>query len=326
MRTPHDKNPASGLTPKILPVPYHLRITPTAWKRRRPDIVALGKSADWVEETIAAPRRQGRDIFVEGQALSWDDIDRIQITETDQAIADQIARSHAAGSGGDLVLLDRFGRDVTEQFLTGPPGARPDPEPSKTATFAANRKAVMVIYGHDAAANTALFDWLRSIGLQPQEWSQLIHASGSASPYIGQVLDQTLRNVQAVIAFFTPDERVTAAATPPGGQGAWRFQARPNVLIEAGMALSTHPTRTILAVLGTQELPSDLAGRHYVRLSHTAVQPLHDLAGRLRDAGCDTDTTGTDWLNPARFPNRDTITPPPSADHPSDPAEAEPRI
>jgi predicted nucleotide-binding protein len=171
----------------------------------------------------------------------------------------------------DLVLLDRFGRDVTEQFLTGPPGARPGPEPGKTAAFAANRKAVMVIYGHDTAANTALFDWLRSIGLQPQEWSQLIHASGSASPYIGQVLDQTLRNVQAVIAFFTPDERVTAAATPPGGEGAWRFQARPNVLIEAGMALSTHPTRTILAVLGTQELPSDLAGRHYVRLSHTAV-------------------------------------------------------
>src|ERR1035441_9091993 len=41
--------------------------------------------------------------------------------------------------------------------------------------------------------------------------------------------------------------------------------------------LITHPTRTIIAVLGTQELPSDLAGRHYIRLSHTAVEPLHDL-------------------------------------------------
>ena len=295
-------------------MPYHLRITRTAWKRRRPDIVALGKSADWIEETIAAPRRQGRDIFVEGHVLSWDDIDSIRITETDQAIADQMARSAAARTGGDVVLLDRFGRDVTEQFLTGLPGSRPDPEPSKTATFAANRKAVMVIYGHDGEANTALFDWLRSIGLQPQEWSQLIHASGSASPYIGQVLDHALRDVQAVIAFFTPDERVTAAA-PPGSQGTWRFQARPNVLIEAGMALSTHPTRTILVVLGSQELPSDLSGRHYVRLSHTAGQPLHDLAGRLRDAGCEPDTTGTDWLNPARFPDRDTITPPVPAQH-----------
>ena len=296
-------------------MPYHLRITPRARKRRRPDIVALGKSADWIEENIAAPRRQGRDIFVEGQVLSWEDIDRIRITETDQDIADQIARSSAAGTGGDVVLLARFGHDVTEQFLTGSPGSRPDPDPSKTATFAANRKAVMVIYGHDAEANTALFDWLRSIGLQPQEWSQLIHASGSASPYIGQVLDQALRDVQAVIAFFTPDERVTAAAAPPGSQSTWRFQPRPNVLIEAGMALSAHPTRTILVVLGSQELPSDLSGRHYVRLSHTAVQPLHDLAGRLRDAGCEPDTAGTDWLNPARFPDRDTAIPPAPAQH-----------
>jgi hypothetical protein len=77
------------------------------------------------------------------------------------------------------------------------------------------------------------------------------------------------------------------------------------------MALTTHPTRTVLVVLGPQELPSDLAGRHYVRLSHTAVEPLHDLATRLERAGCDTETTGTSWLNAARFPDRDHITPAP---------------
>jgi len=77
-----------------------------------------------------------------------------------------------------------------------------DEATSETTTYAANRKAVMVIYGHDTQANTALFDWLRAIGLRPQEWDQLIHASRSASPYIGQVLDQALRHVQAVIAFF----------------------------------------------------------------------------------------------------------------------------
>ena len=47
----------------------------------------------------------------------------------------------------------------------------------------------MVIYGHDRQANNALFAWLRAIGLQPREWTQLIRATGSGSPFIGEVLD-----------------------------------------------------------------------------------------------------------------------------------------
>ena len=161
----------------------------------------------------------------------------------------------------------------------------------------------MVIYGHDEEGNTALFDWLRAIGLQPREWDQLVHASHTASPYIGDVLVQAFKDAQAVVAFFTPDERVR----PRGHTGPWRLQARPNVLIEAGMALVTHPKRTILVVLGPQDLPSDLAGRHYIRLNHTSPKPLHQLARRLSDAGCHTDLTGTDWLNPRRFPDRDNV-------------------
>ena len=178
-------------------------------------------------------------------------------------------------------------------------------------TFATNRKLVMVIYGHDKEANDALFDWLRAIGLQPQEWTQIITATGTASPYIGQALDQAFSNAQAVVAFFTPDERVLATSASPKDLSAWRLQARPNVLIEAGMALTAHPDRTILVMLGDQVLPSDLAGRHYVRLSRTSPVPLHDLASRLKEAGCETDTTGSAWLDPARFPDRDNVDPAP---------------
>ncbi len=113
------------------------------------------------------------------------------------------------------------------------------------------------------------------------------------------------------IAFFTPDERVLARSASTKDPSAWRLQARPNVLIEAGMALTTHPDRTVLVMLGDQVLPSDLAGRHYIRLSHTSPAPLHDLASRLAKAGCDTDTTGSAWLDPARFPDRDDIDPVP---------------
>jgi predicted nucleotide-binding protein/uncharacterized protein YjbI with pentapeptide repeats len=298
-------------------VPYHVRITPKGGQSPRHDALALDKDAGWIEEHITAPRRQGHDIFVDGRVFSWADVEQIHITETDQTVDQLIPKTRArlARSGLISTTPDKWhvvteGHDVTEQFITGPPGTAARAAVGRATTFAADRKAVMVIYGHDTQANTALFDWLRAIGLQPQEWSQLIHASGNASPYIGQVLDKALQDVQAVIAYFTPDEYVTTAG-PPREQSAWRLQARPNVLIEAGMALITHPTRTILAVLGTQELPSDLAGRHYVRLSSADPAPLHDLASRLRDAGCDTNTTGTDWLNPERFPDRTHTTQPP---------------
>lgn len=181
----------------------------------------------------------------------------------------------------------------------------------EAAAMAANRKLVMVIYGHDEEANNALFDWLRAIGLQPREWNQVIGDTDSASPYIGQALEQAFVHAQAVVAFFTPDERVLATGASPKDRSAWRLEARPNVLIEAGMALATHPKRTVLVMLGDQQLPTDLAGRHYVRLRRTSATPLNDLARRLENAGCDTDTTGSAWLEPTRFPDRDGIDPAP---------------
>jgi predicted nucleotide-binding protein len=301
-------------TSRLFKVPFHVRITSRDPLRRSHDALALDKDSDWIEERIAAPRREGRDIFIDGQVFTWDSIDKILITETEETSEQLIPQIHAHRQGKRSVgwLSDRWyvasdGRDVTERFITGPPGTGPRADASKATTFAGNRKAVMVIYGHDKPANDALFSWLRAIGLQPREWTQLIRASGSASPFIGEVLDKALRDVQAVIAFFTPDEYVTAVGA---GQGPGRRQARPNVLIEAGMALITHPTRTIIAVLGDQELPTDLAGRHYVRLSHTDVEPLNDLAGRLGDAGCDIDLSGSDWLHSSRFPDRDSAAPP----------------
>lgn len=292
-------------------MPYHVRITSKDPQRRSRDALALDKEAGWIEEHIAAPWREGRGIFVDGQVFSLDSIDQIHVTETaqtsDQLLPQIRARRQASRvvtTTPDRWYVAREGREVTEQFISGPPGTGPRMDPGGATSFAGNRRAVMVIYGHDTQANDALFTWLRAIGLEPREWGQLVQASGSASPFIGEVLQKALRDVQAVIAFFTPDECVAPAAT---GRSRGRLQARPNVLIEAGMALITHPTRTIIAVLGNQELPSDLAGRHYVRLSHADVEPLNDLARLLSQAGCDVNLSGRDWLRPGQFPDRDSI-------------------
>ncbi len=186
--------------------------------------------------------------------------------------------------------------------------ARVQPNDGQDMAPTIDPRAVMVIYGHDIDANNALFDWLRRIGLKPLEFSQLVQATGTATPYTGDAVRKAFDVAQAVIAFFTPDERVRERWSLSERNHAWRLQARPNVLIEAGMALVTHPDRTVLVLLGPQELPSDLAGRHYIRLDHNDARPLHDLATRLHKvAGCETDITGTSWLDPHLFPDRSDV-------------------
>ncbi len=124
------------------------------------------------------------------------------------------------------------GRDITEP-VSNSLSAAPSAEAAEAATsFATNRKSVVVIYGHDTEANNGLFDWLRAIGLQPREWSQLVRATGSGSPYIGQVLDRAFQDAQAVVALFTPDEYVTARTASPDGQNAGRYQVLPVIPYE----------------------------------------------------------------------------------------------
>lgn len=112
-------------------MPYHVRITPTDLRRRQRDVVVVDKDAAWIEEKIAAPRRRGDPVFIDGQLIHWAFIEEIHITETDQT-SDQLlplVSAHRRRSGLATPMRDEWyvakeGRDVTDQFLTGPPGTQ----------------------------------------------------------------------------------------------------------------------------------------------------------------------------------------------------------
>ena len=163
-------------------------------------------------------------------------------------------------------------------------------------------RCVVVVHGRDDAARLALFDFLRAIDLRPLEWQALVRESRSASPYIGDVLSRAFEIGQAVVVLMTPDEAVTLRddLRKSDEPALTDYQPRPNVLLEAGMALATHPDRTIIAELGTLRRISDLDGRHVVRLDGSS-RSLHDLAERLRICQCPVATSGTDWLDGTRL-------------------------
>ena len=123
--------------------------------------------------------------------------------------------------------------------------------------------------------------------------------TGEASPYVGQILDVAFSSAQAIVVLLTPDEiaylRNEYWASPTDTDRHAAPQARPNVLFEAGMAMGRDTRRTILVEFGSVRPFSDIAGRHLLRLDNT-VERRNDLVVRLRNAGCDVDTAGTDWL------------------------------
>jgi len=189
---------------------------------------------------------------------------------------------------------------------------------------AERRRRVMVVFGRDSAVNEALFAWLRTVDLRPQEWTELVAATGSASPYTGEVLDAAMEVVQAVVVLFTPDDLVRLRdelLLPHDGpeERDVRGQPRPNVLFEAGLAFGRHRDRTVLVEHGELRGLSDLTGRHAVRLTR-GIGALRDLALRLENAGCAVDTSGEAWLDASRFPNAVNLSAHDVSDTVTDPA------
>lgn len=147
-----------------------------------------------------------------------------------------------------------------------------------------------------------MFQFLRSIGLWPLEFSEVLALTGTATPYTGQGLDAGFRAARAVVVLFTPDEIAYLQSQYADHDSETRAEAqpRPNVLFEAGMAFGLHPDRTVLVELGHIRPISDMAGRHVVRLSNTPRARM-ELVQRLQTAGCRVNTTGTDWIEAGDF-------------------------
>jgi predicted nucleotide-binding protein len=166
-------------------------------------------------------------------------------------------------------------------------------------------KTVFVVHGRNSAARKAMFEFLRAIGLHPLEWEEIVDATGKASPYIGEVLEKGFQMAKAVVVLMTPDDEARLRKQfhvigDPPHEVTLNAQPRPNVLIEAGMALSLHPDRTVIVELGHLRPASDLLGLHVVRMSNSSQQR-QVLARRLGTAGCEINLSGTDWHTAGDF-------------------------
>ena len=275
--------------------PYHVEITPKAFQpphRRVEHETDL--SLEQLESRFIIPYSKAEAMVIRGRLISLDDLHRIRIYQTE----------HELGILAELPKNELL--DVTNQFIATAPGlALEERSLKEDSPSPADPRVVFVVHGRNTAARDALFDFLRAVGLHPLEWSEAVEATGSASPYIGEVLDAAFSVAQAVVVLLTPDDDARLR------QHFWKesdspyetmagSQPRPNVLFEAGMAMGRDARRTVLVELGMLRPISDIAGRHTIRLDDTS-QRRQDLAQRLKRAGCSVNIEGTDWHSSGDF-------------------------
>ena len=173
-------------------------------------------------------------------------------------------------------------------------------------TVQSDRFKVAVIYGRNTDAYDSMCLFLQAIGLEPLEWHHARAATEKATPYVLEVVESALRKAGAVVALFTPDD--LALLKPefqrpddPEYEKQQTGQARPNVLLETGIALAIFQQHVVLVQIGSTRPLSDLEGLHYLRLDNSE-QYRRELAQRLKTAGCPVpNLDGTKWLKAGDF-------------------------
>lgn len=270
----------------------------------------LKLTLDYLEKVIVAPYRNGDHIMLDGRIIAPDEIWSINIKVIHEPPSNPSLWQRLMNSfwySGPREAFEGEGADVTDEFIHGPPGAKlTDPQPDEQGSRPPKgTRDVFVVHGRNEQARKAMFEFLRSIDLNPLEWSVAVQATDKASPYIGEILDAAFSRAQAVVVLFTPDDEARLkeafwSENEPSHETELTGQARPNVLFEAGMAMGRSEERTILVELGTLRPFSDVAGRFAIRPEKSPVWR-RELAKRLETAGCQVDLDGSDWMSAGDF-------------------------
>jgi hypothetical protein len=139
------------------------------------------------------------------------------------------------------------------------PKGRASRAPKKPIVTISNN-SIFVVHGRDVQLSTDMFAFLRSIGLNPLEWSQAIKDAKGANPHVDEVIYGAMQKVQGVLIMFSPDEEArlkTKLCSPldkKKGLNKLDGQARPNVIFEAGLALGAHSKKAENDMIGKLDL------------------------------------------------------------------------
>lgn len=145
-------------------------------------------------------------------------------------------KSASRGLEGGPVITHAYTRRTSKE-----PAVSVESEKDTINIPSGDPSRIFIIHGRNTTILAQLRIWLESLGLHAKGFDEL-RAELGGSPTILEVIKKGMTEARGIIALMTPDEvaflRTDLHREHDSASDKERWQARPNVIFEAGMAFA----------------------------------------------------------------------------------------
>ena len=204
---------------------HHVRVTQKS--DRSHDEVKLDLTREELEERFLSPYRKGLPIVMGGKSILKDDIERIRISKTDQdsnhvsKIVEEERRRRVAngildiGGPSNAERIASKGEDVTDEFITGPPGyqANESNNPEQHARSSTSMSIFISHSSNDVEIAALLVELLRKALHLSSEDIRCTSVDGyrmQAGATINERLRAEVHDAELLIGLITPHSLASA--------------------------------------------------------------------------------------------------------------------
>jgi hypothetical protein len=242
-------------------MPLHFRIT----SKSNPSESQLrfDLTEEQLQQRFLSAYREGRPIVVGGKTIPPADINRIQIIETDHS-SDRFAEwAPVLARNSDDWFVNERGKDVTDNFIDGPPG---NCIPPGRCT---DIRRVFVGHGRNPV-------WSRVVAYLKDELrmdTEAFETTSHTSEHIIDILKGFLERCDAAVIVMTADD-LTAEGTT---------RARQNVIHEIGLFQGRHGFDRVILFqqVGTEDF-SNIAGLQTIKFQQRVEDGFYELARSIQ--------------------------------------------
>ncbi len=268
---------------------YHVIIKPKSDKwygETKTDLTKEQLLSRYVE-----PYEQGKPILINGKTVPPEDIERIKFHRSEKTIESYVPAIKAESRKSSVSIIGGLSythtainrsKDVTDEFIEGPPGYKKVLVEAKISSGArgSDKSKVFIVHGSDKAAQSKAARFVEKLGLE----AIILHEKASSGRTIIEKIEH-YSDVGFAIVLYTPDDVGNVKSKSEELNG----RARQNVVFEHGYLIGKLGRENVVALVESPiELPNDISGVIYINIDEASAWHLQ-LAKEMKQSGYNID-------------------------------------